>query len=169
MHIAFFIIRLVLGLAIAAHGSQKLFGWFGGPGLAGASGFMEMLGFRPGRLFAVAASAGEIVAGILTVLGLGGALGPALVVMLMLVAIFTVHISNGFFQQANGWELNAFYITTALAVAFAGNGPISLDNALGLSVLTNPVHVWIAMTAAVVLALLNLAARRPAPQNAPAA
>jgi putative oxidoreductase len=66
--------RLVVGLLMAAHGSQKLFGWFGGHGLAGVSGFFEGLGFRPGRLFAIAASAGELVSGILMAAGL---LGPS--------------------------------------------------------------------------------------------
>lgn len=160
MDIAFFFIRLVLGLAIAAHGSQKLFGWFGGYGLAGTAGFFEQLGFRPGKLFAFAAGSGEVAGGILTALGIGGALGPAIIVMVMLVAIFSVHARNGFFAQNNGWELNTFYITTALAIAFAGNGAFSLDRVLGWDILTNATHVWIALGLAAVLAALNLAARR---------
>ena len=166
MSIAFFLIRLFLGVAIAAHGTQKLFGWFGGYGLAGTGGFFESIGFRPGRTFAILASTGEIAAGLLTIFGLGGALGPALVVMVMLVAILTVHAANGFFQTNNGWELNGFYIATAAAIAYAGNGSISLDSLVGLTVLTGPTQATIALAAAVVFALLNLAARRPAPQNA---
>ena len=169
MFIAFFVIRLALGLAIAAHGAQKLFGWFGGYGLAGTGGFFESIGFRPGRTFAFLAGAGEIGAGILTVLGLGGAVGPALIVMLMLVAVFTVHVSKGFFSQNGGWELNLFYVLAAAAVAYTGYGPVSLDSVFGLNFLTSPLQVTIAFIAAIVLALLNLSARKPAPQSASAA
>ena len=163
--LALLLVRLI-GFGFAAHGAQKLFGWFGGYGLAGTGGFFESIGFRPGRTFAFLAAAGEIAAGILTILGLGGALGPALVVMVMLVAVLTVHAANGFFQTNNGWELNGFYIATAAAIAYAGNGSISLDSLLGLTLLTGPAQASIALAAAVVLALLNLAARRPAPQKA---
>src|SRR5438093_6564867 len=72
------IARLILGTLIAAHGSQKLFGWLGGYGLAGTGGFFEQLGFRPGRTFAAAASVSEITAGVLLVLGFLGPIGPAL-------------------------------------------------------------------------------------------
>src|SRR5208283_2121385 len=90
--IAFLAVRLLVGLAMAAHGSQKLFGWFGGYGLAGTGGFFESLGFRPGKLFALLAGLGEIGSGILIAFGLGGAIGPALLVMVMIVAIVSVHL-----------------------------------------------------------------------------
>jgi putative oxidoreductase len=161
MDIALIIVRLVIGLGLAAHGAQKLFGWFGGYGLAGTGGFFEGLGFRPGKLFAAAAGLGEVGGGLLIALGIGGALGPALLVMVMLVAIATVHITKGFFVSNGGWELNAAYISVALLLAFTGFGAYSLDRALGLTVLTEPRQAWIALGAAVVLALLNLLARRP--------
>ena len=97
MDIALLVVRAILGLGIAAHGAQKLFGWFGGYGLAGTGGFFEGIGFRPGRAFALLAGLGEFGGGLLTLLGLGGALGPALIVLVMLTAIFTVHVKNGFF------------------------------------------------------------------------
>src|SRR5205823_3541045 len=78
--------RLVLGLLMAAHGAQKLFGWFGGYGLTGTAGFFEQLGFRPGRLFAAAAAVGEVVSGVLVALGLFGPVGPALMLSVMIVA-----------------------------------------------------------------------------------
>lgn len=165
MDIAFLIVRLILGFAIAAHGTQKLFGWFGGHGITGSAGFFEQLGFRPGALFVIAASLGELIGGLLTILGLFGALGPVIIVLVMLVAIFAVHISKGFFVAEGGFELNAFYIATALAIAFGGNGAWSLDNALGLHWLTDPTRIWWALLAAVVLALLNLLARRPAAKS----
>ena len=80
------LIRVVLGLIFAAHGAQKLFGWFGGYGLAGTGGFMESLGFRPGKTFAAEAALGEFVGGLLFALGFLGAVGPALMLSGMIVA-----------------------------------------------------------------------------------
>lgn len=162
MDTAFLIIRLIIGLGIAAHGAQKLFGWFGGYGIAGTGGFFEGLGFRPGALFALGAGLGETGGGLLTFLGLGGALGPALMVSVMLVAIVAVHITKGFFSDKGGWELPAMYIAGALSVAFAGSGAYSVDRLFGLSLLSSPAQAWYAMAAAVLLAALNLLARRPA-------
>ena len=87
--------RMVLGLLMAAHGSQKLFGWFGGYGLAGTGGFFESLGFRPGRLFAAAAAVTEVAGGLLLALGLLGPLGPAMIISVMIVAMATVHWPHG--------------------------------------------------------------------------
>ncbi|HEY2475909.1 MAG TPA: DoxX family protein [Candidatus Cybelea sp.] len=163
MDIAFLLVRLFLGLAIAAHGAQKLFGWFGGPGIAGTGDLFEGLGFRPGRMFALMAGLGETGGGLLTALGLGGAIGPVLIILVMLVAIGAVHIWKGFFVTGGGWELNAAYIAAAIAVAFGGNGSYSLDSALKLNFLTQPVAIWYALAAAVIVAGLNLLARRRVP------
>jgi putative oxidoreductase len=165
MDAALLFVRLVVGLAMAAHGAQKLFGWFGGYGLAGTGGFFEGIGFRPGRVFAFFAGLGELVGGVLIVLGLGGAFGPALIVMVMLVAIFTVHISKGFFITNGGWELNAVYIASAVAVAYVGNAAYSLDRVFGFDLLSSTEVATILMIAAIVLAGLNLLVRRPAPQQ----
>lgn len=161
MSIALLIVRLILGLTFMAHGTQKLLGWFGGHGPSGTAGFFESLGFRPGIVFAVAAGLSETVGGLLTLLGLGGAAGPVLIVMVMLVAIGSVHFAKGYFNSGGGWELNAANIAAALLLAFAGNGLYSLDNALNLQFLTDPVQIWYALAAAVILAALNLIARRP--------
>ncbi len=161
MSMALLIIRLIIGLGIAVHGSQKLFGWFGGYGIAGTGGFFEGLGFRPGPLFALAAGLGETAGGVLLVLGLGGPIGPAIVVMVMLVAIFSVHVSKGFLNQNGGWELPVLYLAGALALAFAGPGAYSLDRVFGIAVLSAESQVWYVLAAAAVLAGLNLLARRP--------
>ncbi len=153
--------RLIVGLAIASHGSQKLFGAFGGPGFAGASGFMESLGYRPGKLFALMACLGEIGGGLLTVFGIGGPLGPALIIVVMIVAAFSVHVKNGFFTSGGGYELNTIYIAAALALAFGGFGGLSLDRALGLERFYTPSVTWIVIAVAVIIAVLNLAAKRP--------
>ncbi len=168
MDIALLVIRLIVGLAIARHGAEKLFGWFGGYGVAGTAGFFEQLGWRPGKLFVFAAAGAELGGGLLTVLGLGGPVGPALIIMVMLVAIFSVHISKGFAQANGGYELNTLYIAAALAPAFA-SGAYSLDRALGLASGWSPAAVWTTLGIAVVLALLNLLVRRPAPAERAAA
>jgi len=154
------IARLILGLSLGAHGAQKLFGWFGGYGLRGTGGFFENLGFRPGALFALAAGLGELGGGLLTAAGLFGPVGPALIILVLLVAIFTVHWTNGFFAQSNGIELPLAYVTAALALAFAGTGGYSLDGLFGLTTLSQPATAWIAIAVAVGLALANLAVRR---------
>ncbi len=159
---AFLVVRLILGFALVAHGTQKLFGWFGGGGVTGTGAFFEGVGFRPGRLFALMAGLGEAGGGLLTVLGLGGALGPVLIVIVMLVAIGSVHISKGFFTSGGGYELPLTNVAAAMAIAFGGNGIYSLDSALNLSFLTDPIQIWYALAAAVIVAGLNLLARRPA-------
>lgn len=163
MSVAFLIVRLILGLSFMAHGTQKLFGWFGGGGITGTGDFFEGLGFRPGKAFALAAAMGETLGGFFTLLGAGGALGPVLIVLVMLTAIGSVHITKGFFNTNGGWELNAAYIAAALAVAFAGNGAYSVDGWLGLQFLTDPVQVAYALAAAVIIAALNLLTRRAPP------
>jgi putative oxidoreductase len=130
--------------------------------LAGTGGFFENLGFKPGVAFALAAGLGETIGGLLALLGIGGALGPVLIVLVMLTAIGSVHITKGFFVTNGGWELNAAYIAVALLVALAGNGIYSLDNAFNLQFLTDPTQVCYALAAAVVVAGLSLLARRPA-------
>src|SRR3954470_7218338 len=89
------VIRVIFGLLMAAHGTQKLFGWFGGYGLAGTGGFFEQIGFRPGKAFAAAAAASEVTGGILLALGFLGPIGPALIISVMIVAAVSVHWSHG--------------------------------------------------------------------------
>ena len=162
MDIALLIVRLIVGLAIAAHGAQKLFGWFGGYGLAGTSGFFEQLGWRPGRLFVLGASLSELAGGLLTALGLWGALGTALIVMEMVAALLAVHAPKGFWATNGGYELNLMYIAVAIALAFAGFGEFSLDRVFGLTFLTTPAQAWIAIGIGALLGLLNVMMRRPA-------
>jgi putative oxidoreductase len=154
--------RLVLGLGMAAHGAQKLFGWFGGYGLAGTAGFFEMLGFRPGRHFAAAAALTEVASGILVALGLLGPIGPALMVSVMVVAVMTVHWKNGFFAQSNGFELGLLYATGAVVLALSGPGLYSLDAVLGLERLWSREIAGVALTVGVLGGVANLLAHRPA-------
>ena len=85
------IARVILGLAIGAHGTQKLFGWFGGYGPMGTGAYFDSLSFSPGIVFALAAGLCKVWGGLLTVGGLLGPVGPALIVLVMLVAMLAVH------------------------------------------------------------------------------
>jgi putative oxidoreductase len=153
--------RLVIGLAMAAHGAQKLFGWFGGYGLAGTGGFLEQLGFRPGRFFALALGGGEVAAGLLTAAGFLGPIGPALMILLMLVAMIVVHWQHGFFAQSNGIELALIFAVSALVLAFTGPGAYSIDAWLGLGTVWSASLTWGVVAASVAGAAVNLAIRRP--------
>jgi putative oxidoreductase len=104
MDLGLLVLRLVVGLTLATHGAQKLFGWFGGYGLAGTGGFMEQLGFRPGRRAALMAGLSETVGGLLLALGAATPLAAALIVGVMLVATFSVHWTKGFFNRNGGYE-----------------------------------------------------------------
>ncbi|MBV9647886.1 MAG: DoxX family membrane protein [Candidatus Eremiobacteraeota bacterium] len=148
---------------MAAHGAQKLFGWFGGYGLAGTGGFMETLGWRPGQLFALGAGLGELLGGLLIVLGVGGPVGPALVVMVMIAAILAVHLPKGFWNSNGGYEVNSMYVALALALAFVGFGAYSVDRALGWWVLPDQGQIWIALAIGAALGVINNFIRRPAP------
>ncbi|HET6362113.1 MAG TPA: DoxX family membrane protein, partial [Gemmatimonadota bacterium] len=152
MNGALLILRLILGLGLAAHGAQKLFGWFGGHGLAGTGGFFEGLGFRPGKAFALLAGLGEMGGGVLLALGLGGPLGPALSVLVMIVAAWSVHRQKGFFAMDGGLELPVLYATGAAAIALAGPGAWSLDAAIGLHGLWTETSAWLALAGGVLVA-----------------
>jgi putative oxidoreductase len=127
------IIRLVLGLTVAAHGAQKLFGWFGGSGLEGFGKVMERLDIRPARPFALLAGLGEFGGGLFVALGFLSPMGPLIVIGAMAVAILTVHLSKGFFNSSGGYEFPLLIFATSLALSIMGPGPYSLDSALRLS------------------------------------
>jgi len=152
--------RVAVGLSYASHGTQKAFGWFGGPGPAGAAGFMESLGFKPGAPYAAAASYGEIAGGLLIALGAGGPIGPALVVSGMTVAAETVHKKNGFYAGKGGIELNVLYASAAVAFASSGYGALSVDRALGIEPKTrHPIATTLALAAGILSAYAVLAKR----------
>ena len=132
MEVGLLILRLVVGTTIAAHGAQKLFGWFGGYGIAGTGGWLESLGFRPGKLQATVSALSEFGGGLLLVLGLLTPFGAAAVAGVMVVAIGAVHLPKGFFNGEGGYEFNLVLAISALALAFTGPGRYSLDNAVNL-------------------------------------
>jgi|SRR5581483_4313676 len=156
------ILRVVVGLVMAAHGAQKLFGWFGGHGLAATAGFFESIGFRPGRPLAAAAALSEFLGGSLIAVGFLGPIGPALVLATMIVAM-SVHWQNGLFAMQSGIEVPLLYAVVAAMLALAGYGRYSLDAALGLTPFWTPAIAGAALAVGVAGGLVNLAARRNAP------
>ena len=154
------LVRVVIGILMMGHATQKLFGWLGGYGLRGTGGFFEQLGFRPGVVFAAAASLGELTSGLLVALGLFGPIGPALMISVMLVAMLTVHRSNGLFAATNGIEVPLLYATSALGFALVGFGAYSLDAALGIGSVWTPAITLAALAVGVGGAVGNLALRR---------
>ncbi|CEL30611.1 DoxX family protein [Pseudomonas fluorescens] len=124
------ILRIVVGVIFAAHGAQKLFGMFGGYGLAGTAQYMESLGLTPGYAMAVLSGGTEFFAGLALIIGLlvrPAALG---LTVLSLVAIFTVHISNGLFMANNGYQFALALLGGSLAVLIEGAGKLSVDRAI---------------------------------------
>src|ERR1700704_4387599 len=144
------LVRVVIGLIMAAHGAQKLLGWFGGYGLRGTGEFFVQLGFQPGPAFAAAASLSEIISGILVTLGFLGPIGPALMISVMIVAAMTVHWEHGLFAANNGIELPLLYGIAAFGLALTGFGQYSLDNLLGIAGRLPITDTWIALTAGVI-------------------
>ena len=127
MDVGILLLRLTVGLTLAAHGGQKLFGWFGSGGLDRVGDGMEALGFHPGRRHALAAGVVEMTGGALLAAGFLTPLGAALAVSVMLVAAVAVHVKNGFFIMTGGYEFNLVLGVAALTMAFTGPGALSLD------------------------------------------
>jgi putative oxidoreductase len=123
------LLRVVAGATIASHGTQKLFGWFGGGGPRGTAGFFGGMGFRAPLAMAVLAGLGES-GGVLFALGLLTPLAALGMATVMLVAIWTVHWKNGFFTGNGGLEFPFLLGTIAVVVAATGPGRFSLDRAL---------------------------------------
>ena len=132
MDLGLLILRFVFGLTLTAHSVQKLFGWFGGPGIAATAQMMEQLGFRPPRLQAVVACLVEGSAGLGLAAGLLTPLAAAAFISVMVVATVSVHLPKGFFIQNGGFEYTVALAAGALAVAFTGPGAMSADAALGI-------------------------------------
>ena len=133
MHLALLILRLVAGGLFAAHGSQKLFGWFGGHGLVGTGQFFDGLGLRPGRHQALAAGLSEFLGGLLLALGLFTPVAAVLIISVMTAAVIAVHFEKGVWNTNGGYELNLLYAVIAFALAGVGAGHWSLDHVLGFS------------------------------------
>src|SRR3712207_535757 len=123
--------RVVIGGLFVGHGTQKLFGWFGGPGIEGTSQMMKALEMRPSRPNAVAAGLTETAGGALLLAGAATPLASASLIGTMITAIRKVHQPKGPWATEGGWEYNAVLIAALMALIDAGPGDISVDAALG--------------------------------------
>jgi putative oxidoreductase len=137
MDVGLLLLRVVVGLTMAAHGAQKLFGWYGGPGMQKVAGFFDSMGLRPGALHAGLAALGEFGGGLLLALGFLTPMGSATITAVMVVAIMTTHRAKGSFNSGGGYEYNLVLVAAVVTVAFTGPGAVSLDHALGLSLSGN--------------------------------
>ncbi len=124
------VLRIFVGIIFAAHGSQKLFGWFGGGGLAGTAQWMESIGLAPGTLMAALAGGTEFLGGLALIVGLLARPAALGLTFTLLVAIFSVHIHNGLFMANNGYEFALALLGGTIAILFEGAGKVSLDRAI---------------------------------------
>ena len=123
-------LRVGAGAIFAAHGAQKLFGWFGGYGLEGTAGWMTSIGLEPGLLMATAAGSAEFIGGLLLIAGLLVRPAALVLAITMIVAIVTVHWENGLFMSNNGYEFGLALLVVSVGLIFRGAGSFSADRAL---------------------------------------
>ncbi len=123
-------LRLPIGIIFAAHGAQKLFGWFGGYGLEGTGKWMASIGLEPGYLMALLAGSGEFFGGLALIIGLLVRPAAAVLAIAMLVAIFSVHFANGLFMSNNGYEFGLALLAASVSLMLSGAGRASIDAAL---------------------------------------
>jgi putative oxidoreductase len=123
-------LRVPVGIIFAAHGAQKLFGWFGGYGLEGTGQWMASIGLAPGYLMALLAGSAEFFGGLALILGLLVRPAAAVLALTMLVAILSVHIDKGLFVAKNGYEFGLALLVVAVSLALSGAGRASIDAAL---------------------------------------
>lgn len=124
------VLRIPVGLILMPHGAQKLFGAFGGYGLEGTGQFMASLGLEPGYLMALLAGSAEFFGGLFLLIGLLTRPAAAVTAFTMLIAIFSVHISHGFFLANGGYEYALALLVATVSLVISGAGPLSVDKAI---------------------------------------
>src|ERR671911_1878610 len=125
------VLRLVLGVIFIGHGAQKLFGSFGGPRISGCAKMLDQLGVKSAKPMAVLAGLAEFVGGILVMLGFLTPVAALALIGVMIVAVLTVHLKNGFFVTSGGYEFNLALAGMAFTLLIVGAGAYSLDSVLG--------------------------------------
>ena len=158
MDVALLVIRVVVGLLLIGHGTQKLFGWFGGGGIAGTGNFMEGIGFKHAKPMAIMAGLGEAAGGLMLALGLLTPFGCAAIIAVMMNAT-APSWGKGPFNQNGGWELPLTYAVIGGTIAFVGPATLSLDNAFSWD-LTSTTWGIVAVAAGFTAGALNLTVRQ---------
>jgi putative oxidoreductase len=155
--LALLMVRLIVGLTIAAHGAQKLFGWFGGPGLRGTSGWLASMGLRAASFWALMAGVSEFGGGVVLALGLLSPFGSLGIIAAMVMAIILAHWPR-FFASNQGMEYPLVLLGGAVAAALSGSGTYSLDGLLGLT-LPQPLTSLLGLILVMIGVMLPLASR----------
>ena len=162
------VLRATTGGLLAGHGAQKLFGAFGGYGIEGTAGWLESMGFKPGRQWAIMSGVSEFGGGTLTALGLFHPVGPIGTLGAMTVAIRHAHWGKPIWVSEGGAELPVTNIAIVLALMMVGPGRFSLDHVLGIRV---PTGLALAAATAVALGIAaseQVVAPKPPVEDAPA-
>ena len=166
MKLGLTLLRTIVGALFFGHGTQKLFGWFGGHGIEGTAGAFESLGLRPGRKHATAAGAAEAGGGVLLALGFLTPAAAASLIGVMSTAISKVHAKNGPWATDGGYEYNLALIAIMVALADVGPGDVSLDHALGIEI-KGPLVALLALAAGIGGARVLTGGGSPATEPAP--
>jgi putative oxidoreductase len=171
LYFGLLLLRLIVGLTIAAHGAQKLFGWFGGSGFSGTMKMQERMGLKPAALWASFVILGELGGGLSLALGFLTPLGAAGIIGAMFMAIAKAHWQNGFWNSKRGIEFPLQLLAVALAIGFTGPGNYSLDVLFGIALPTPLLFVILALVALIVdiigLAMSRAAATAATPTATP--
>jgi len=160
MSVALLILRLVAGLTLAAHGAQKLFGWFDGPGLTRLRQGFDKQGFKPAWLWVYLVILGELGGGVSVALGFLTPLGAAGIFGAMFMATFKSHWKNGFFASKRGYEYTLVLMAVSIAIGLAGPGSYSLDALFGIA-LPEALVFGVLAVAALLVDLIGLRISRP--------